>query len=153
MAIEVNKQWLNCKADFKLITLSNSLSFYEDFKGTIPALFVHNGFKDTCYYKLGNITESVKCDKKNETPRKELIAEATARYILEHSNLFPKEYNDIHGRELFAHIKLQEEMCSYIPDPGPASGITTVVTVVGIGTVCLLGYKFYNYINHGGAHE
>lgn len=61
MAIEVYKKWLNCKADFRSITLTNSLTFLADFKGTIPVLFVHNKFKDACYYKLGNITESVNC--------------------------------------------------------------------------------------------
>ncbi len=153
MAIAVDKKWLNCKADFKSITLSNLVIFLEDFKNTIPALFIHNEFKDVCYYKLGNITEIVSCDRRNEPPSKSLIEEATARYILEHRNFFSEDCAGAHDRTFFAQIKLQEEMCAYTPDPGPASGITVVTTVVGVGALCILGYTLFNCITHGVAHE
>ena len=153
MAIIVDKKWLNCKADFQSITLGNAARFLEDFKDTIPALSIHNQFKEVCYYKVGNITEDVSCDRRHELPNKKLVEEGVARYILEHRDFFPNDCTEAHDKLLFAQIKLQEEMCSYTPDPGPASGITIVTTVVGFGALCVLGYTIFNCVTHGVVHE
>lgn len=145
MAYDVYKGWLNCKVDFNKITLSNVKTFAQDCNNTVPAIFVHNKFKNTCYYKLGNIASDVSCDKKGELPGKALVKQAIARYITDHPEVSKASVSE-EDLSCFARIQLEKEMCHYYPEPGPESGIPVVMAVAGVVSVGVVCWALYNVV-------